>query len=517
MPAPLSLIVIRCCCCAASTAPWTRISGGTEAERQASSAFRHRLLNACRRSTSSPSISAKRPCRRMRPPRAAVSPRMSSAARSTSARVSSGTGINGRPREVQEVRHDLAQRFGFVADAQDVWAELLRKTGGIEQPRVAMDGREAVAELVRDAGRHLAEPGEAVLEPQLLLELDDRRQVAEQADGPVRRVVVAPRSGRRSRRDAGATRRAGRRTRPPEDRAPGRETLFDDVGERRGAAEHVPQPASWYRRSAEQLAAGGIQRADAGGRRPRPSARRRCSRRSRPLRRSEASPRGPSSSRSWTRSRSTASRMRRGHERGLCAIPAPRPAARAAAKRRRMANARTAAVAPMTAGQAEQKRWPLRVTRPFGKGGTAQIPGQDASAPTRLAAKAPTARKVPNGSAAFKGRAGTARRAGHAEDRSAERREHQRQQTSASSRETPRPSRASSRRPCPCLPRREPEDSPRQWRTGCRRRRRRRSRRSRCPAGAASKRQRAASAGSVMTFGSSWCSRSMANRTMRTA
>ena len=37
-----------------------------------------------------------------------------------------------------------------------------------------MDRGQAVPELVRDAGRQLAEPGQAVLQPQLLLELDDR-------------------------------------------------------------------------------------------------------------------------------------------------------------------------------------------------------------------------------------------------------------------------------------------------------------------------------------------------------
>ena len=41
-----------------------------------------------------------------------------------------------------------------------------------------MDGREAVAELVRDAGGHLAEPREAVLQPELLLELHHLGEIA---------------------------------------------------------------------------------------------------------------------------------------------------------------------------------------------------------------------------------------------------------------------------------------------------------------------------------------------------
>ena len=48
-----------------------------------------------------------------------------------------------------------------------------------------MDGRQAVAELVGDAGRQLADGGQALLQPQLFLELLDGREVGEQADGSV--------------------------------------------------------------------------------------------------------------------------------------------------------------------------------------------------------------------------------------------------------------------------------------------------------------------------------------------
>ena len=51
---------------------------------------------------------------------------------------------------------------------------LRRQRLRIDQPAVAVDRRQAVAELVRDAGGQLAEPRQRLLEPQLLLELDRR-------------------------------------------------------------------------------------------------------------------------------------------------------------------------------------------------------------------------------------------------------------------------------------------------------------------------------------------------------
>ena len=59
-----------------------------------------------------------------------------------------------------------------------------------------MDRRQAVAELVRDPGGQLAEPRQAVLQPQLLFELDDVAEVGEQADRAVRAAAVVAQSAR---------------------------------------------------------------------------------------------------------------------------------------------------------------------------------------------------------------------------------------------------------------------------------------------------------------------------------
>ena len=71
-----------------------------------------------------------------------------------------------------------AQRVGLVADALHVGAEVRRQPLEVEQPRVAVDRGQPVAELVRDAGRQLPEPRQAVLEPQLLFELHDLAEIA---------------------------------------------------------------------------------------------------------------------------------------------------------------------------------------------------------------------------------------------------------------------------------------------------------------------------------------------------
>ena len=121
---------------------------------------------------------------------------MSSAARSTIARMSTGAEHQlGRPGEVEEVGHDLAERLGLLADAHDVRPEVSRQPLEIEQAAVAVDRREAVAELVRDAGRQLAEPREAVLEPQLLFELHHVAEIGEEADRPVHAVPISSRIG----------------------------------------------------------------------------------------------------------------------------------------------------------------------------------------------------------------------------------------------------------------------------------------------------------------------------------
>ena len=67
----------------------------------------------------------------------------------------------------------------------------------IEQLAVAVNRREAVAELVRDAGRQLADRREAFLEPQLLLEILDRRQIGEEADRAVQLAAARRTAARR--------------------------------------------------------------------------------------------------------------------------------------------------------------------------------------------------------------------------------------------------------------------------------------------------------------------------------
>ncbi len=76
-----------------------------------------------------------------------------------------------RARELQEVRDDLAKRGGFGANPLDAGACLIGQRIRIEQPAVAMNGGEAVAEFVGEAGGELAQARERFLEPQLLFEL----------------------------------------------------------------------------------------------------------------------------------------------------------------------------------------------------------------------------------------------------------------------------------------------------------------------------------------------------------
>ena len=69
---------------------------------------------------------------------------------------------------------------------------------GSQQPAVAVDRGQAVAEFVRDAGRQLPQPRQGVLEPQLLFQLAQGREVGEQAHD-----ALAIAAGRQ-RRDAQA-------------------------------------------------------------------------------------------------------------------------------------------------------------------------------------------------------------------------------------------------------------------------------------------------------------------------
>ena len=103
-----------------------------------------------------------------------------------------------------------------------------------------MDRRQPVAELVGDAGGELAEPREAVLQPQLLFEIDDFAQIGEQADRAVRRDPLSSRIGETvmPRCDAPAPGCAICTARRTIGRARD-EAFVDDVGERRRVGEHL--------------------------------------------------------------------------------------------------------------------------------------------------------------------------------------------------------------------------------------------------------------------------------------
>ena len=69
----------------------------------------------------------------------------------------------------------------------------------IEQPRVSMNRRQAIAELVGDAGSELADLRKTLFQPKLLFHFHDGRQIREQADGAVRLSLAV-----RERRNADA-------------------------------------------------------------------------------------------------------------------------------------------------------------------------------------------------------------------------------------------------------------------------------------------------------------------------
>ena len=95
-----------------------------------------------------------------------------------------------------------AERLGLGANAFDVRPVGVGQRVEIEQLAVAVNRRQPVAELVRDAGGQLADRRQAVLQPQLLFEILDRRQIGEQADRAVQLAVARRTAATRSRRDA---------------------------------------------------------------------------------------------------------------------------------------------------------------------------------------------------------------------------------------------------------------------------------------------------------------------------
>ncbi len=143
--------------------------GAVDASAHASTAFRNRLLNACRSSTSSPSMTGNSPFTTTSPP---------CAARLASHFVGGALGhraeIDRRehqllgPGEVEEVGHHFAERFGLLADAPKMRMIGSGQRLEIEQPRVAMNRRQAITEFVGDARGQLADLREALLQAKLL-------------------------------------------------------------------------------------------------------------------------------------------------------------------------------------------------------------------------------------------------------------------------------------------------------------------------------------------------------------
>ena len=78
--------------------------------------------------------------------------------------------------EVQEVVDHFSQGDGLLPDSFDVRFVLRLQLPRIEKSAIPMDRDETVAELVGDAGYQFSDPGQAVLQSQTLLKLDDRAQ-----------------------------------------------------------------------------------------------------------------------------------------------------------------------------------------------------------------------------------------------------------------------------------------------------------------------------------------------------
>ena len=69
-----------------------------------------------------------------------------------------------------------------AANAFDVRTLRGGQRRGIHQPRVAVNGRETVAELVRETRGELAEPSQRLFQPQLFFEREDVGEIAEETD-----------------------------------------------------------------------------------------------------------------------------------------------------------------------------------------------------------------------------------------------------------------------------------------------------------------------------------------------
>ena len=125
------------------------------------------------------------------PPRARASVRTSSAARSAMTRRSTGERVNCcRLGEVQEIRHDLAKCLCLLTDSVDVRVIRRGQRVEIEEPRVPMNRRQAVAKLMSDARRSARPLAPGSLSTELLFHFNDVGQIGKQANGSVRLPVA---------------------------------------------------------------------------------------------------------------------------------------------------------------------------------------------------------------------------------------------------------------------------------------------------------------------------------------
>ena len=150
--------------------------------------------------------------------------------------------------EVQEVVDHFPQDDGLLPDTFDVRLVLRLQLPRIEQSAIPVDCGETVAELVGDAGRQFSDPGQDLLQPQTLLEVDDRAQVGEETDRTLEAAVVTT---HRRNRDPEVSGRAGvprwELDSAARDRPLGREVLIGHIGQRGGQRpDQVPKRTSRF-------------------------------------------------------------------------------------------------------------------------------------------------------------------------------------------------------------------------------------------------------------------------------
>ena len=101
-----------------------------------------------------------------------------------------------QPHRPHELEHLDDDRVGELRLADDVGEQRLRidRVGHLppEQAGHDLDAGERILQLVRDAGRHLAERRQPIPQPLALLELLDLRQVLEEHDRAERDAACCP-------------------------------------------------------------------------------------------------------------------------------------------------------------------------------------------------------------------------------------------------------------------------------------------------------------------------------------